>query len=382
MKPACLMPWHAVAITASGKIKPCCQWRGSAGDFGVVSVQDSLQKLTDVRDSLQKGVLPKSCGSCTEREAMVGTSRRFWFEDKHQLPERTYNTDDPVELIQADINLSNVCNLKCRMCGSWASHSWFDEDRILAEIDPRYNKNYGPDIQRVRQTELPELEEILSHSHTLQRIDFKGGEPMMAKNHVEFLDALLERGGSNITLQYTTNGTVVNPKILDTLSKFKNVRIMFSIEGTGELYRYIRGGDYQFDQMHHTVQLYNDLPNVQIGFNVTIQAYNLLHLRELYQTLQVMDDKFANVSHQHAFTTICNAPMYLSPYVLPAPLRQSAQKLLSGIADFDTLCSTLDDDTVHQQHWQTFKNYTRDLDRIRGDNVLLAVPELEDYWHD
>ena len=44
-------------------------------------------------------------------------------------------------MYQADINLSNVCNLKCRMCGSWASNSWFKEEIQLAKIDKRYQKN-------------------------------------------------------------------------------------------------------------------------------------------------------------------------------------------------------------------------------------------------
>jgi len=37
----------------------------------------------------------------------------------------------------------------------------------------------------------------------------------------------------NVTLQYTTNGTVQNPNILNLLKQFKSVRIVFSIEGTG-----------------------------------------------------------------------------------------------------------------------------------------------------
>jgi len=379
MKPACYMPWHAVAVTASGKLKPCCQWRGSAGDFGVDNMQESLTALTDVRASLLQGELPKSCGSCSERERMVGTSRRFWFDEKFTVPSGTRSVNDPVELIQADINLSNVCNLKCRMCGSWASNSWFKEDRILAQRDPRYQKDYSADIQTVRQTELSDLQELLSHSHTLQRIDFKGGEPMMAKNHVEFLNELVRRGGENIVLQYTTNGTVVNPGILDALSQFKQVRIMFSIEGTGKLYEYIRGGSYTFEQLEKTLDRYASLNTVQIGFNVTIQAYNLLNLKELYLRLFEFDTEYTNVSAKSAFTTVCNSPIYLSPFVLPAQLREQSVQQLESISDFSTLCKQLSSDEIHKKHWDTFVNFTRDLDELRNENILSVVPELKDY---
>lgn len=379
MKPACYMPWHAVAVTASGKLKPCCQWRDTVGDFGVDTIQDSVHRLADVRDSLLNGVLPDSCNSCTERERMVGTSRRFWFNEKFNVPDRVHKIDDPIELLQADINLSNVCNLKCRMCGSWASNSWFEEDRILSKIDSRYRKNYSKDIQTIRQTEPHQLEEILSHAHTLQRIDFKGGEPMLAKHHVEFLETLIARGGENITLQYTTNGTVINPNIINVLSKFKRVRIMFSVEGTGELYKYIRGGNYTFEQLENTIGQYAKLQNVQIGFNVTIQSYNLLNLHELYHKLYELDTEYNNISANEAFTTICNSPMYLSPFVLPHELRLKAISQLSSITDFNKLCGQLDNNDIYNKHWDTFVAFTRDLDRLRNEDISVVIPELAGY---
>lgn len=363
------MPWYATAISAEGKVKPCCQWRGNYGDFADVSIADAYQsdKSRQLRQELLNGNLPKECGSCSEREQMVGTSRRKWFEDKFTIPEEEIDETTPPKLIQADVNLSNVCNLKCRMCGSWASNQWFEEDRILAKINPDYKKDYSN--QTVRQTEVNQLEEILTHAKTLQRIDFKGGEPMLAKNHVEFLEALYAAGGKNILLQYTTNGTVVNQNILDVLGKFKKVRIIFSVEAIGDLYSYIRGGNYTFEQMLETLDKYASLPNVFIGFNVTIQAYNLLHLKALYDMLWEIDAKYDNVSARDAFTTICNSPIYLSPFVLKESDRQEAIKQLEHIDDFKTLCKQLVSNEIHNKHWDTFVNFTNDLDKIRDERA-------------
>ena len=201
----------------------------------------------------------------------------------------------------------------------------------------------------------------------------------MAKNHVEFLNELVRRGGENIVLQYTTNGTVVNPGILDALSQFKQVRIMFSIEGTGKLYEYIRGGSYTFEQLEKTLDRYASLNTVQIGFNVTIQAYNLLNLKELYLRLFEFDAEYTNVSAKSAFTTVCNSPIYLSPFVLPAQLREQAVQQLESISDFSTLCKQLSSDEIHKKHWDTFVNFTRDLDELRNENILSVVAELKDY---
>jgi len=390
----CFMPWHGLAVAANGNIKPCCQWEGSIGKVGAVNIPEQFKrssKMIELRQDFLEGKKPESCRSCWTREEQIGESRRKWFTDKFtkNIPDDYVYKADQTDLLwtQMDINLSNVCNLKCRMCGSWASNSWFEEDLKLAEIGRKIGRDFkkegNPENQVIRQHGLDDLSSLLPYLKKLTRIDFKGGEPMMAKNHVEFLELLIDNGlHEKITLQYTTNGTIVNPKILNTLSKFKKVRIMFSIEGAGQLYSYIRGGKYTIDEMEKTLAMYNDLDNVHMGFNVTMQAYNLLNLRELYFLLKSWEEKYKNVSADGAFITICNAPMYLSPFVLPAELRDRAYNELKDIKEFSTLVKNLKDDAVYKEHWPTFKDFTIELDKLRDENVLDVVPELKDYWND
>ena len=384
------MPWHGLAIAANGNIKPCCQWGSSLGKVENVNIVDVFKKhpkIVQLRKDFLDGKKPSSCNSCWTREQQIGESRRKWFTEKfmHTVDrEYIYDVDlDDVRWTQMDINLSNVCNLKCRMCGSWASNSWFVEDLMLAKINPDFEKEGNPANQKIRQHELSDLQSLIPYLDGLIRIDFKGGEPMMAKNHVEFLELLIENKlNDNVILQYTTNGTIVNPKILNTLAKFKKVRIMFSIEGTDGLYSYIRGGKYTIEELEEVISMYNQLPNVEMGFNVTVQAYNLLNLDKLYFLLKQWDDKYENVSSNNAFTTICNSPMYLSPFVLPDELRQRAINKLSSIQDFVHLTKNLKDSKINQQHWKTFKQFTIELDKIRSENVLDHVQELEEYWHE
>jgi MoaA/NifB/PqqE/SkfB family radical SAM enzyme len=381
------MPWHGLAITASGDIKPCCQWRGSLGKVSSNNLSSTYNndKIQSLRQEFLNGDKPASCSSCWEREEMIGTSRRIWFTDKFVEPGDEVTNYTPsleeIKWYQADVNLSNVCNLKCRMCGSWASNQWFEEELELSKLDKRYLKSTveHPIIQH----DATQLTDILDNLKYIKRIDFKGGEPMLAKNHVEFLEEIINKGYSNkITLQYTTNGTVVNPKILEALSKFKNVRLMFSIEGTGSLYEYIRGGKYTLEDLDDVISKYNELPNVNIGFNVTIQAYNLINLKKLYIFLQELETKYTKVSASQAFTTICNSPVYLSPFVLPLDIRENAIEELSGIDDFSHLTKSLKSDDTHQLHWDTFVSFTNDLDKLRNENVLNIIPEFRKYWNE
>lgn len=388
----CHMPWHGLAVAANGNIKPCCQWQDSIGTTTKDKIVDRFvnsKKIQDLRTAFLNNERPESCKSCWTREDQIGKSRRLWFKDKflNNIPENyDYTekvTEDNLLFTQMDINLSNVCNLKCRMCGSWASNQWFEEDLMLSNINrDLFRREGNPDNQKIIQHEMSDLVDLIPYLKTLDRIDFKGGEPMLAKNNVEFLELLLAEGLNNLTLQYTTNGTVVNPRILRALAQFKNVRLMFSIEGTGELYDYIRGGKYTILALEQTIAMYNDLPNVTIGFNVTIQAYNLLDLKNLYDTLESWSKKYKNVSNSSAFETICNAPMYLSPFVLPADMRKTAIAQLKDIFDFKELVNNLSSDKIHNEHWDTFKQFTKELDKIRGETVLDYIPELGKYWNE
>ena len=102
------------------------------------------------------------------------------------------------QIVQADINPPNVCNPKMPMCGSWASNSWFEEEVALAEKDRRYQKN--PKMQSVPNVTVDDIKNILPHVKDVRRIDFKGGEPMLAKHHNDFLQWMIDEGMTDVHL--------------------------------------------------------------------------------------------------------------------------------------------------------------------------------------
>ena len=390
MNKFCYMPWHAITLSANGDIKPCCQFsnKGRMPNTEHETIMENFNsdRMQELRKDFLKGVQPSACNSCWEREDLVGQSRRLWFNKKFMKFDAdfingnhptTYDVPNP-KFYQADINLSNVCNLKCRMCGSWASNSWFDEELALAKIDKRYEKNSNP--IPLQQYGLEDLRNMLPHLKDVKRIDFKGGEPMMAKHHNQFLQWLIEEDMTDVELFYTTNGTVQNPKILKLLKNFKRVSICFSIEGTGDLYSYIRGGKYTIEDFEKTIAMYNELSNVQIMFNVTLQNYNVFNLPDLHFFLHDLEDKYDRVSANNSFTTICNKPAYLSPMNLPDDLRDKAIGRLSLFSDFDKLVKSMEQRTFNPELWETFINFTNDLDKMRGDSVVKAVPQLKEHF--
>ena len=385
----CYMPWHGICLSANGDIKPCCQYsnKGKKPNTEHETIVENFnsERMQQLRKDFIEGKQHEACNSCWERESLVGESRRLWFNKKFMdkvddleyfVTEETV-VEDP-KWLQADINLSNVCNLKCRMCGSWASNSWFEEEKQLAAIDKRYEKTSNP--VGIRQYTLEDLRDMLPHLRNVMRIDFKGGEPMMAKHHNQFLQWMIEEDMTDVQLFYTTNGTVQNPKILDLLSNFKRVNLVFSIEGTGKLYEYIRGGKYTIEELEQCIATYNQLDNVDLMFNVTLQNYNVFNLPALHDQLYDWENKYDKVSANNSFTTICNKPAYLNPINLPDELRDKAVEGMAGYKDFDKLVKSMNNRTFDPEMWEVFIKFTKDVDRLRGDNVLEAEPMFKDYF--
>jgi hypothetical protein len=93
-----------------------------------------------------------------------------------------------------------------------------------------------------------------------------------------------------------------------------------------------------------------------------------------------MEDKYSKVSANSSFTTICNKPAYLSPMNLPDDLRDQAIKNLSLFDDFDKLVESMKSRIFNPELWETFINFTNDLDKMREDSVVKAVPQLKEYF--
>ena len=134
----------------------------------------------------------------------------------------------------------------------------------------------------------------------------------MSKHHDNFLQWMIDEGMTDVHLLYTTNGTVQNWRISNLLAQFQNVSLVFSIEGTGTRYSYIRGGKYPIEQIESNMARYNELDNVKINSQCNSTKLQLMNLVELYNLLHEWEAKYKRVDANSASHTICNQPNYLS----------------------------------------------------------------------
>ena len=128
----CPLPWTHLEVDVNGGASPCCLYKGSVPDVKVyeqslTSIQQT-EYMANLRTQFRNGERPDGCQSCWQEEDAGKTSKRqnSIYKMKQSLTDWTPNSEPSLKFI--DFKLGNVCNLKCRICGSWSSSKWAQEE--------------------------------------------------------------------------------------------------------------------------------------------------------------------------------------------------------------------------------------------------------------
>ena len=278
----CIMPWSTILINPTGEFRICC-FAGidddsiQGNDHGIClddngnvmnimthSIQDALNSRyhKELRLAQSRNERHPVCKVCWDRDDVcasknVPSNSLRQFRSFVQLPdmpnvipihaaESTMQPDGSIETIpiSLDLRFTNVCNMKCIMCNSRYSNQWYDDEIKL----------YGTTIERIiPKSEVPwhdspiwwqKFDEI---KHRVKHLYLTGGEPFVIKGHDVLLDNLIDSGlAGDVILEYDTNLSVINDKILKRLSHFKQVIFSVSCDDVEDKYELIRsGGEFQ-----------------------------------------------------------------------------------------------------------------------------------------
>jgi MoaA/NifB/PqqE/SkfB family radical SAM enzyme len=354
----CYAPWHALSIRFNGDVVPDCVYTGRHGNLLKEDLPTILRNpgLIHTQRTIASGQFPSNCLQCTAKESANGHSRRKFFEqvlNPMLKPESNLRND----IYFLEFNMSNLCNLKCRMCSGVNSTAWIKEDlkldkmgvqRPIHEPDFGY-RNLSPDI-------VDRLFEYPEYFKNLQYVNIKGGEPYMEPANKQIMQKLIELNlAKNITLDISTNGTVVDLEFDELAHQFKETKWHISIEGTGKLYEYIRGGDnFPFEQLVDNLQQLDKMD--RLIFAGTIMTYNVCHVKDIV-------DWFYNIKKPHYelyVNNVVTTPAYLNPQILP-------ERILDGTGYRHK------DSPIQLEQ---FVDFTRKVDELRGTDILDVCPEL------
>ena len=296
----CMLPWISVEASPMGTARPCCLAHEEITDANgmAYSLRDTTLEtiyrsdyMQSLRQQFREGQRPATCNRCWEEEAAGRDSKRIHSRVrlKELYQKVDWDNNNPDQLWFVDLKLGNICNLKCRICGSWSSSKWAAEemDYLPKGADKKSHIAYTWLKQGKWPEESPDfwanLKSLLPH---IKYFEFTGGEPWLIQEHWDLLQYAAEHGYSkNIDIHYNTNATQrLGPHTM-VWDKFGRVDIAFSIDNVGQRFEYERyGADWDLanniiDSVHWTKKV--DTPNITTQLCFTINIQNVYYLDEL-----------------------------------------------------------------------------------------------------
>lgn len=411
----CVLPWVHVASTSGGTARVCCNGlpeanliHDASGNAIHLSKTSDLsqivnsERLKAIRREMLAGQRPKTCERCfREEDAGLHSSRmgsNDYYHDQVPFLKELTLADGTIgpKVRYLDLRLGNLCNLKCRMCNPFSSRKWLED---WEKVNP--GKLTKDDHSFLKQGDWFESESfwnLMEKSiHTVDQIYLTGGEPMLIRGQIRFLEECIRQGrAKHILLKYNTNATYLPTDLASIWEQFREVHINCSIDGIGRVNDYIRFPSVWQD-IESNLQALDDMMTrmggLSVSIHTTVQAYNGLHLVEL---LDYFKDNYSRIT-PIPFFNILNHPSHLNIRVLPVEMKAAiAEGLTKWLAEnqddprlyrahatarFKSRFSKISAiSTYLQEDWShlfdKFADFTKQLDQIRNQDIGEILPQL------
>lgn len=338
----CILPWISVDRNTenpqrSAHFTPCCLYESHTAHTDPDQYWQSPE-LAQLRKSFTLGERPAGCHKCWRQEdaGLQSLRQAVLASRQHLLPT---GTDVPPR--QAKYWVGHECNLACRMCTPDLSSG---VERVWQAIGRQHlPMRHHADI----------TEWIKANAQTIQYIDVLGGEPFFHKRTRALFQYYIDQGlAKGTTLYITTNGTRVDPEILNQLKHFREVVISVSIDAVGTLQEYIRPG-LVWSRVEKNINQFRSA-GLSVQIMPVISVLNILNWSDLESWCQANNLYLANPG-------VVETPIEMAPHNLPVPLHSLVP------AQFQSLITqrTIDADSV---------NYIRQLDRYWKTDITAVLP--------
>jgi MoaA/NifB/PqqE/SkfB family radical SAM enzyme len=388
----CVLPWVSLETSPIGTVRPCCLAEDELVDnagtkFNLLTAKfDTIQNslgMQDLRRAFLAGEQPETCRKCWKEEQAGRTSKRMHTLDrlKHMIDPATEWTADAKPLMFLDLKLGNICNLKCRICGSWSSSTFATEE--LANLGPDEDKKSSYHYTMLRQGAWPrenpvfwsEIAGVVDH---VQYIEFTGGEPFMIEEHFDLLQRLVDQGvAPNIEIHYNTNGTQWPEHAEEIWQHFRHVEIAFSIDDVEARFEYQRTGA-QWTEVLINLDRFRSLRsrrrNISLQVCATINVFNVCYLEELSHWIehQQFDYVYWNMMHEAYYFSISTLPeaakRVIAQRLALAKVNAQDHQEFARVVDFMQGGVSLDGNVLRMR--------IADLDRRRSTNLSVTEPEF------
>lgn len=246
--------------------RPCCYFKTN------IDAKD----INDFHDQLSKLDIKENCAYCINLEKNGNPySQRKEAED----------TIAPNEF-RITVSFDNLCNFKCTYCAPNYSTEIANDSKttqklykIISEQGPKklefiktaldqYTENYD-NIEKKQANNL---------DYPICNLNILGGEPLINPLVYEFLDWLTEQPyAKTVAVSFLTNGSTYDERIYEYSRHLRFMGLGFSIDGTDELFEFIRFNG-KFSEVRANIDKYYMLQDnkFKINFQYALTWMNVL----------------------------------------------------------------------------------------------------------
>jgi len=325
MSRKCLYPFTNITINPMGHVTPCCKYNLNKSDTDIETLtlrDNNIEELFNqpamkkIRQQFLNNEEPTACQVCWDEEASKTISLRQFRNNYTRKFDTNYEKyrdkfENP-QIITMDFKFSNLCNLKCRICGPYCSSNWLKESLDTGEYHEHTIKIFSSYSERkfIENEENFEIfKKLLPNLHILE---FYGGEPLMQPEHNKIMDILdTSEHLGNLYLYYNSNGTIYEQRHVDIWNRAKIVELNISVDDIHDRFEYQRF-PAKWDQLLENITKFKQNCNnrVNITLYTTVSMYNIYYLDQFlkfnYENLKMKIR--LNLVHWPETMTIKNIP--------------------------------------------------------------------------
>ena len=297
----CSVPETGLTISPIGEIVLCC-----AGDNVAIGHIKDIEDINDffysdvyndIRKKFQLNEFPPQCEVCVHHHK-AGRAARFEAYNRYKF--------SAPGLKFLEISTSNICNQMCVTCSGKYSSKWapYEQNTIFNR-----NENHKFFTKMYKMTNA-DVNKVLKIIPGLDHLTIKGGEPFADPNNIKILECVADTN-PKCRVQISTNFQLVTDNVIELLHRIDDVNIQASIDGTHELYDWIRGG--HFDKTIDNINKYHEYAGRDVIVFGTISIYNWMHIVELIEFFKdIKGVPRINLGNIVTFPEYCS-PLYLKP---------------------------------------------------------------------
>ena len=420
----CLAPWVHTYLSPQTERRMCCASREPAqnfrqyidtgsgtGKYIPITLEQhwNSDHMRSVRRRMMAGEILPECEVCNDRLLNTNVYRSYFnhlFGHKIQEVFDLTNQDGFTTMVPVswDYRFSNLCNFRCRTCGSMLSSSWETEEKTQGMVNWSDSKNnwMRKDIrEQITQFQDSQIEAEFAEAveqHRVEEVYWVGGEPLMYEQHWRYMPRIIELGdGDKIYVRYNTNLSRIDHRGInlfrDILAKCRDWQICASLDGVGEVGEYIRTGlDYQkwLQNFRQGLEHSTHARQMRIDFTLTLPGMDqILLVEDLAQELgvEILTKVVFSFSPEIVMSPLCLPRALLTNWVqdiLSKAKTQTVKDMLTQLLNRPTFEEQWPES--YQQGLQQGKQRILKLEQIRShsvsmNSILATRSDVYQWWN-